>query len=601
MRAAPVIPPETRPYLFLLVLLFFGGGCAAAIYEVVWFQMLQIVIGSSAISLGVLLGTFMGGLCLGSTLASIFLNSRRHPMRVYALLELSIGAFGLLLLVAMPYLSDIYIKVSRGHIVVRIVIACMSLLPPTIAMGATLPTVSRWMENSRIAVSWIGFFYTGNLVGAVTGALIAGFYLLRVFDVYTATWIAAAINLVLAIAAGMIADRTRPVGSDFEDDSPVEDVRGSSPVYVAITLSGATALSAEVLWTRVLSLAFGATVYTFSLILAAFLIGLGLGSSVGSVLARRSNFRPRMMLAWCQVLLCVGIVWAAHMLTEAMPYWPTDAAVTKSAWLTFRQDFFRSLIVVLPAAALWGASFPLALASLVATRQNISRLVGRVYAANTAGAIAGAIGTSLLLAKSLGTQHTQQLLIIVAAISGFIALLGTRRGVDSGSSRSLFPYAEGIAITISAVLLIMDVSPVPAVLIAYGRRSAEWVATSKVADTGSIIYTGEGLNDFVAVSRAGNGDLYFHASGKVQASTATQDLRLQLLLAHLSHLVPIASKQSPGNWMRCGYHSRCAFGRPWCRKHDDCGDRTVGAQGRVCLFWRLQLPSDSKSTSLSPD
>jgi spermidine synthase len=342
---------------------------------------------------------------------------------------------------------------------------------------------------------------------------------------------------VLAIAAWIIASRTSAIELAFEDVSQVEDIQGSLLIYVAIALSGATALSAEVLWTRVLSLAFGATVYAFSLILAAFLIGLGFGSGVGSVLARRINSRPRIMLGWCQVLLCVAIVWAAYLLTDAMPYWPVDPAVTNSAWLTFRQDFFRSLIVVLPAAALWGASFPLALASLVAPRQNTSRLVGHVYAANTAGAIIGSLGTSLLLTGSLGTQHTQQLLIAIAAISGLIALLAARRD-DSGSSRSPLPYAEGIAIAISAALLIMDVSPVPAVLIAYGRTSAEWVATSKVADTGSIIYTGEGLNDFIAASRAGNGDLYFHASGKVQASTATQDLRLQLLLAHLSHLVP---------------------------------------------------------------
>jgi spermidine synthase len=535
---APLTLHQPQPYLSLLVILFFGSGCAALIYEVVWFQLLQIVIGSSAISLGVLLGTFMGGLCLGSALAPDFFKSRRHPLRVYALLELLIGAFGLLLLVAIPHVSDIYIKIGGGHIVVRMAIACICLLPPTIAMGATLPMVSRWIVNSRTAVSWIGFCYTGNLVGAVAGALLAGFYLLRVFDAYVATWTAAAMNLVLAITAWMIASRTSAIESEFESDSPVADVGGSSLIYLAIALSGATALSAEVLWTRVLSLALGATVYTFSLVLAAFLIGLGFGSGVGSVLARRSNFRPRIMLGWCQVLLCIAIVWAAHLLTDAMPYWPVDAVVTNSAWLTFRQDFFRSLIVVLPGAALWGASFPLALASLVAPRQNISRVVGLVYAANTAGAIIGALGTSLLLAGSLGTQHIEQLLIVIGAISGTLALLSAQRGVVSGSSGNRFPYAEGVAITISAAMLIMDVSPVPAVLIAYGRRSAEWVETSKVADTGSIIYTGEGLGDFIAVSRAGNGDLYFHASGKVQASTATQDLRLQLLLAHLSHLVP---------------------------------------------------------------
>src|SRR5271163_2641446 len=98
--------PTNRVYLFLLVLLSFGSGCAALIYEVVWFQLLQIIIGSSAISLGVLLGTFMAGLCLGSALAPSFVDSRPNPLRVYALLEISIGAFSILFLAAIPHLSD---------------------------------------------------------------------------------------------------------------------------------------------------------------------------------------------------------------------------------------------------------------------------------------------------------------------------------------------------------------------------------------------------------------------------------------------------------------------------------------------------------------
>ncbi len=58
--------PAGRPFFPLLLLLFIGSGCSALIYEIVWYQLLQLVIGSTAVSLGVLLATFMGGLCLGS-------------------------------------------------------------------------------------------------------------------------------------------------------------------------------------------------------------------------------------------------------------------------------------------------------------------------------------------------------------------------------------------------------------------------------------------------------------------------------------------------------------------------------------------------------
>ena len=98
----------SRRILPALLLLFIGSGCAALIYEIVWFQLLQLVVGSSAISLGVLLGTFMGGMCLGSLALSFFVPARQHPLRVYACLELGIGLIGLLALVGMPLISNVY-------------------------------------------------------------------------------------------------------------------------------------------------------------------------------------------------------------------------------------------------------------------------------------------------------------------------------------------------------------------------------------------------------------------------------------------------------------------------------------------------------------
>src|SRR5438270_10030951 len=97
---------QTRPapstgFLPLMLLLFLGSGCAALIYEVVWFQLLQLVIGSSAVSMAVLLGTFMGGMCLGSFLLPRYIGRGNHPLRIYAFLELGIGAFGLLIFIGM--------------------------------------------------------------------------------------------------------------------------------------------------------------------------------------------------------------------------------------------------------------------------------------------------------------------------------------------------------------------------------------------------------------------------------------------------------------------------------------------------------------------
>src|SRR5258707_13945931 len=109
--AADPVPPDSTPsdraHIPLLLVLFVGSGCAALIYEVVWFQLLQLIIGSSAVSLGVLLGSFMGGMCLGSFLLPRFISRDKHPLRVYAAMEFGIGILGLILLFAMPLIGGV--------------------------------------------------------------------------------------------------------------------------------------------------------------------------------------------------------------------------------------------------------------------------------------------------------------------------------------------------------------------------------------------------------------------------------------------------------------------------------------------------------------
>src|SRR3954471_21571366 len=197
-----------RRFLPALLLLFVGSGCAALIYEVVWFQLLQLVIGSSALLLGLLLGTFMGGMCLGSFLLPRYIGRAEHPLRVYAFLELGIGAFGLLIYFGMPLVGGVYSAWAPSGIagiVVRGIAAAIWLLPPTLLMGATLPAISRWVESTPEGVSWLGFFYGGNIGGGVLGSLIAAFYLLRVYDLGVATYAAVALNVAVAVTAILIA------------------------------------------------------------------------------------------------------------------------------------------------------------------------------------------------------------------------------------------------------------------------------------------------------------------------------------------------------------------------------------------------------------
>src|SRR3989442_4085650 len=160
--------PAPARFLPLLLLLFVGSGCAALIYEIVWFQLLQLVVGSSAVSLGVLLGTFMGGMCLGSLSLSRIVSTRRHPLRVYALLELGIGVLGIAALFVVPYVARLYLAGAEhglAGILLRGAGAAVCLLPPTLLMGATLPAIARWIEKLPQGVSWLGFFFGGKIGG----------------------------------------------------------------------------------------------------------------------------------------------------------------------------------------------------------------------------------------------------------------------------------------------------------------------------------------------------------------------------------------------------------------------------------------------------
>ncbi len=554
----PANPLSSKRYLPYLLLLFFGSGCAALIYEIVWLQLLELVIGSSGISLGVLLGTYMGGMCLGSLLLPRIISPKIHPLRVYAALEFGIGIIGILVLFCLPLLADLYTGFYWHGVFARTVIAAICLVPPTLLMGATLPAVARFVDSTPEGVSWMGFFYGGNIAGAVIGCLGAGFFLLRLFNMPTATCTAAAINVVVAVVALMLAQKSlcNPPAQNPAPDAPKASHR--SLIYFAIALSGLSALGAEVVWTRLLSLLLGGTVYSFSIILAVFLIGLGLGSGAGSIVSRTCA-RPRLVLGVCQLALAGTIAWAAWMITKSLPYWPVNPGIYTGdlgPWFIFQLDLLRAAWMILPAALLWGASFPIAIAAVVSSDQDPGRMVGGIYAANTIGAILGSLCFSLWIIPSFGTQWSERILIAVAVLSAIAALLAFGAKNRADDARNWFPRLSffGSTITIASIILIAlaasAITRIPWVMVAWGRFTATYIAQADPelydgnralpknasASQWYCTYVGEGMNVSVAVTKTTAGTRYFHGAGKVQASSLPQDMRLQRMLGHLSAL-----------------------------------------------------------------
>ncbi len=539
---------DASRHLPLLVLLFAGSGCSALIYETVWYQLLQLSIGSTSVSLGFLLATFMGGLCIGSVGLPRMKLAGQHPLRVYAYLELGIGACAILVHFLLPLVNLIYVAGAEHGMpgmLLRGFISAICLLPPTILMGASLPAIVRWLKSTPNGVSWYGLLYGGNTAGAVFGCLLAGFYLLRIYNMAIATYAAAAINLVIALGSFALAART-PHQATADEPATTPRVAATAvgadgiprwTIYVTIALSGATALGAEVVWTRLLGTA---------------LLGLtGLQfldhprgipdrpvdrqPGFGSMLLR--SVKPRPALAWSQVLLTAGIAWTAWIISTSLPYWPINPLLTMSPWHTFQLDMVRCLWAILPPTILWGASFPLAVAAIAEDGDDPGETVGRVYAANTLGAIFGALIVSLALIPWIGTQDTQRVLLWVSLGAGLLILIPYVRVQKSmGAAAAL---AAGVVL---ALWLSSNLAAVPGELIAYGRRMAMNFGRSEV------LYTVEGRNSSrVAITRRWNdGAIEIDVNGHVEATTEPYDMKLQRMVGHL-----------PGN-AASGMRNRCS-------------------------------------------
>ncbi len=283
------------------------------------------------------------------------------------------------------------------------------------------------------------------------------------------------------------------------------------------------------IWTRLLGLLLGATVYTFSIILAVFLVGIGHRQRVRR-LAGRDASKPRggsgdLPVAAGGRNRLDGIACIAN----SVPWWPVNPLLSTDPWFTFQIDLVRVIWTILPATLLWGASFPWRWPRPPITTRIPAAWSGGIYAANTGGAIVGALAFSMILVPLDRDRGSEQVLIVLAAVGALVVLvpagacaaeepLCTRRagGGDGGGGLSCVANVYGRS---------------PGMLIAYGRRIMTPAASSK------ILYTGEGINSSIAISQWNDGAIQFHVSGKVEASTEPYDMRLQRMLGHMPALV----------------------------------------------------------------
>ncbi len=523
----------------MLLVIFGASGCAALIYEMVWFHLVQLVVGASSISVAVLLCSFMGGMALGSWFIPRLVPATVNPWHAIAALEAGIAILGVLIPVVLPFVQQAYVAIvgyGFGAVLLRAAVCALILTPPTMLMGATLPIVARMLTTDAV-----GRIYAANLVGAATGTVLAGFYLLRVHDVFIASAVAIAINSVVAAAAWWFSVPAPNAPLAPTPQAPFAPYAPSAPYRAGAVaaLSGFTALGAEVVWTRQLSLLFGASVYTFSLILAVFLCGLAIGGSAGARIARRT-LRPGVVLGWIQLALASAIAAGAWLIVNALPHFqPTRSflpSIHGSPALTFLFDAARCAGAMLPATILWGASFPLTIAAALrrgrssdrpcsgqAGGHDTGRSVASLNALNTAGALVGAVLLTLVGIPRFGSQIAQQVLVVTAALTGTAVLLSLR------SAASVFSV-----ISVGAVVTAISVFSVPEIpghLIAFGRSVNSYDSIKR------FLYLAEGATASVAVTEGVAGAKQFHIAGKVEASDMDVDMRLERMLGHVPALL----------------------------------------------------------------
>ncbi len=523
----------------MIALLFFLSGCAALIYEIVWFQLLKLTIGSSALSLGITVSIFMGGMCIGSYLYHRFVSTHHHPLKAYAYLEAGIGIFAVINLFFIPKIAELYFSVGGygfWSILTRSMVATMFLLPPTIFMGSTLPAIARWVKSDRKGTASLGLFYSTNIVGAVCGVFLAGFYLLKEHDVYVASFFATAINVIVVLIAIMLAKRFT-----YESDQKDTSTHLSSKakyIYLIAGLSGFCALGAQIIWTRLLANFYGGTVYTFSIILIVFLLGLGIGSTIGSrvVAWRHSSFTYLFIILIAAV---PAIWWAGYAINEVLHQIflfgiEPNNYVAQSNWVSKSLlDFVRTTIALLPATIIWGASFPVALACIAQKNTDTGAYAGKLYAANTLGAVVGALLFSVAIIPISGTTFAQQMIVFFAytAIVIFIFFYYPK----DLKFKPIAVQTLALSLVASNLLFIVISTSTNFNMQLWGRTLQAWRSSD-------IVAIEEGVNSTVGITTFRKSNSlkdyhYIHISGKIVASNDERDMNIQRQLGHLPAII----------------------------------------------------------------
>lgn len=540
--------------LTLLLPMFFVSGATALVYQTVWARQLQLVFGTSHFAISAVLTAFMLGLAVGGFAMSRYADRMARPLAAYGWLEGFIGAYALIFPFIVGMLEPVYLGAYRAlelpplpFALIQLVLLSLALLLPTAAMGATLPLLARFAtDRLGAAGDRVGTLYSVNTFGAVFGTWFAGFVLLPGIGLWQTTVFVAVCNLVLCGLA-LAADRW---ASGAEEAQVKADVHAEvlapylRPVIAVAFFAGLASLIYEVAWTRLLVLLLGASVYAFSLMLLAFLVGIAVGGKIGGgladrALARNGSTGVLRLLAGVEV----GVAATSYLLMylfQELPFWyvwlfDLTGAETDPFWMWVTSLLLAGLVMT-PPAVLMGIAFPVAVRAAIGSAEELGGPVGKIYGANTLGGVLGAALAGFALLPTVGVQGTIFFAAGANLVAAAVCFVANRE--DPLRTRALGGIV-GAAVLFGFIArkppwdeLLMTAGMYKYVT-SFSDHSREGIRSYAVEEY-ELVYYREGLVSVVTVARNKSSDnIWLANNGKVDAST-TVDMPTQVLVALLA-------------------------------------------------------------------
>ena len=448
-----------------LASIFFVSGFAALIYQVVFAKKLALCFGSTSHATTTVLATYMAGLALGSYVGGRVAERTSRPVRWYAATELGVAAICAMAPLTVHLAQLAYIGLAAGRnpaeplvLAVQFMLGAMVLMPPTFLMGMTLPLLTkRWMGTRGRLGSAAAVLYASNTLGAALGAIAAGYALLPWLGISRSLGLAVALNLFAGAVALSPALTRSPVSEgpqvlDQEPEAGTEVERSARVLgilaVVLLGVGGAVTFGLETTYVHLLATVAGTSTYAFSLMLFAFLIGLGAGSALGRLWLER-RLSTRLALLLCPTLL-------AMVLVVSIPIWQSipDYFADFGDWAPARsfaaREFLRFVVcclMMLPPALCIGAQFPIAMEAVGRSWPDRRvRAMGWTSALNTLGNIFGAVVVGFVCLPRLGSMTTLRLVVFVCLALGVLIWI-TASGIQrSVAAPPLVACVAGIAI-----------------------------------------------------------------------------------------------------------------------------------------------------------